>query len=126
MHIKNGCYIYAVILLKFFGRSVRKLQAAVLSRSSRKICHSVRIDIPFSTELTSQFDLANFYRRKVKKTSAKTRCSVDRQVAPYDHWRDNCGVYIYIDCEQNATHQNIGFPRGLQPVNDNHWADIYE
>ena len=41
--------------------------------------------------------------------SAKIECSVDCQVAPYDHWEV---VAVYIDCKQSG--------------DDNHWADLCE
>ena len=83
--------------------AVGSLQAAVLARSSRSgdisNC-SYRLSFLPLTYLHLSLAKHIFYRRKLPKTSAKTECSVDRQVVPYDHWRGRCGVYI--DCEQNG------------------------
>ena len=64
------------------------------------------------------------------KTKHKANCSVDRQVAPYDHWCGSCDVYV--DCEQNgdtSKHWVSAGPTTSQSIchgGDNHRADIYE
>ena len=100
----------------------------MFDRLGRYLKFFVSTVIPFSHAFASQFGKANLFRRKTKKTNAKTECSVDRQVAPYDHWHGHCGVY----CEQNGDmfkHWVSMGPTTSQSTchgDDNHWADIYE
>ena len=94
--------IYIIILLN------RKRQATILARSSgRYLKLSVSTVIPFYHAFASQFGLVNLYRQK--KNSAKTECSVDRQVALYDHWHGHCSAYRLLTKRRHL--KTLGFHR---------------
>ena len=102
-------------ILKFslnMSVAVRKLQAEILARSSRKISRTVRINChSFLSRVHISFRHSKFF---VDEKPEKTLSVYS--IARWHLMTTGAAVAVYIDCERNVTRRNIGFPQGLQPI----------